>query len=57
MGGAIKLGAIVGGAYAAGNIGGGKLADALGVTNQSARAGVKVGTGIVVYILIVSVLG
>jgi hypothetical protein len=56
---AIKIGAIVGGAFVAGDIGGGRLADMLGIAPSSewSRKGVKLGTGIAAYLILASVLG
>lgn len=56
---AIKIGVVVGGAFVAGDVGGAKIADAigLGLDRVWARKGVKIGTGIAAYLVLASVLG
>lgn len=56
---AVKIGLVVGGAFVAGDMLGGKLSDAIGIAPSSAwsRKGVKIGTGIAAYFLLASVLG
>ena len=52
----IKTAFIWGGSYALGSIGGGKIADVAGFKTDGARKGVQIGTGVVAFFILASVL-
>lgn len=52
----IKTALVFGGAYAAGDIIGGKAADKAGLTSGGARTGTKIATGVIAFFLLSMVL-
>jgi hypothetical protein len=48
----LKTALLFGGAWAAGDIGGGKIADAAGFTSAGARTGTKIGAGVVAFFVL-----
>jgi len=48
----LKTALLFGGTYAIGSMGGAKIADAAKVTNDGARTGIKIGTGVAAYFVL-----